>query len=58
MGSKNKDKSKSKKKKDKKHKKSKKAAFQDPDKIIDMAKSKSEIPIEDKKKEIDDVIAG
>ncbi len=59
MGSKNKDKSKSKKsKKDKKHKKAKKAAAQETDQILDLAKTKSEVPIEEKKKEVDEVIAG
>ena len=59
MGSKNKDKSKSKKsKKDKKHKKSKKVAAQETDSILDLAKAKSEVPLEEKKKEVDEVIAG
>lgn len=61
MGSKNKDKSKSKKsKKDKKHKKSKKVPATETDSILDekLAKTKSEAPLREKKKEVDEVIAG
>jgi hypothetical protein len=59
MGSKNKDKSsKSKKKKDKKHKKSKKIPVQETDTFLEITKEKGDVPLEEKKKEVDDIIAG